>query len=157
MRLYRNLKKAAEPPLLPSASESFLPFLAELNISKSFETNIFFSQKISLSFCIWPFNYSNIKSQVSKAKTKENFKKIWFQIMAIFSGSGGFAAVSLVFRADTFNSTNFNKIRSLSSKIRLIWRTQGFYIKSSIVHPYPPCLLHVKIVLSISNFQGLFL
>ena len=40
-----------------------------------------------------------------------------------------------IFRVDTFNPEKLKKIRSLSSKMRLLWRAQIFFIKSSMVPP----------------------
>ncbi len=85
---------AAENRRLPPIF--FLPFLAELDNSESFETNFFFLKKIPLVFAI----ECQIRREMAKKFRRQT---------AIFGGSGGTAAVSSVFRVDQFNSENILK------------------------------------------------
>ncbi len=65
----------AENRHLPS--NLFLPFLAELDISESFETN-FFSQKNSLVFVFQKFSKSYFCHLLELSSSARNAKKIFF-------------------------------------------------------------------------------
>ena len=52
-RRYRNYRQKS--PF--TAKKNFLPFLAEFDISESFETNFFFRKKITLDFAFDTFKF----------------------------------------------------------------------------------------------------
>ena len=95
----------------------YLPFLAELDISESFETILFFFKKNPLGYVlhgIFCLN-SNIFEILPIVKSVQKIN--WFLIKKCLNNSvkngktvsatdGGSAAVSSVFCTDTFNSKN---------------------------------------------------